>query len=221
MKQITIRGFVRSSSFSLRSASGKALVLRSLKAELQTGLWLLVMRILPTFCTFVIVMRRHIYHGPLLFLCGFLWLLVTSPLLASDTTLKLNKDRFALSLVWKNYNTGLTGNAQAVSLTENSGYFWFFGHDNVEIVIKILNGRALNGCFWVLFGSITDVEFLSRQEFTRRWLSRRTPAAAIITSPIPPPPECRLPSMDRAGRRHGRQRSNSLARRLMLSSTFD
>src|SRR4030095_8145626 len=46
--------------------------------------------------------------------------------------------------------------AQAVPLTVESGYFTFYQPSNVEITVKILDGRSLNGHYWVFLASITD-----------------------------------------------------------------
>lgn len=34
-----------------------------------------------------------------------------------------------------------------------------FDPDNVELVVKVLDGRRINGRYWVFFGSPTDVAF--------------------------------------------------------------
>jgi len=65
--------------------------------------------------------------------------------------------RFRISLTWK--AQGNQGTGQAVPLTSDTGYFWFFQATNVEVIIKILDGRALNGHFWVFYGALTDVEY--------------------------------------------------------------
>ena len=67
--------------------------------------------------------------------------------------------RFLSRVAWRNYNDGSRGNGTAVALTGDSGYFWFFSETNVELMMKVLDGRSVNGRFWVLFGSLTDVEF--------------------------------------------------------------
>ncbi|MFL6201207.1 MAG: choice-of-anchor Q domain-containing protein [Thermoanaerobaculia bacterium] len=51
--------------------------------------------------------------------------------------------------------------AQAVPLTVgtsiDTGNFWFFAPDNLEILVKVLNGCALNGHLWVFASGLTDV----------------------------------------------------------------
>lgn len=74
-----------------------------------------------------------------------------------DTTLCLNDDRFRVTVRWENA-AGDSGDGQAVPLTGDTGYFWFFGEDNVEVVIKVLNGCGIgDGAYWVFIGGLTDV----------------------------------------------------------------
>jgi hypothetical protein len=44
----------------------------------------------------------------------------------------------------------------AVRLSDASGYFWFYDPANPELTVKILDGRAVNGHFWVFIASMTD-----------------------------------------------------------------
>jgi hypothetical protein len=46
-----------------------------------------------------------------------------------------------------------------MELSDRSGAFWFFDEDNLEIVVKLVDGRAVNGHHWVFFASLSDVEF--------------------------------------------------------------
>jgi hypothetical protein len=45
------------------------------------------------------------------------------------------------------------------SSLDDSGSFWFFDPGNLELEVKILDGRAVNGHFWVFFGALSDVEY--------------------------------------------------------------
>jgi hypothetical protein len=47
----------------------------------------------------------------------------------------------------------------AEDLTADTGYFWFFRDTNVEVVLKVLDGRPLNGKFWVFYGALSNVEY--------------------------------------------------------------
>jgi hypothetical protein len=46
-----------------------------------------------------------------------------------------------------------------MALTGETGYFWFFSDGNVETVLKVIDGRGLNGHFWVFYGALSDVRY--------------------------------------------------------------
>ncbi len=70
----------------------------------------------------------------------------------------LNGSRFAVEAVWKDF-ANHTGTGTAVSLTGDTGYFWFFDSSNVEAVLKVLDGTPVNGHFWVYYGALSNVEY--------------------------------------------------------------
>lgn len=74
----------------------------------------------------------------------------------------LNGQRFEVEVAWHDPFHGTSGIATGVPLTEDSGYFWFFGEDNLELVVKVLDGRSYNGKFWVFYGALTNVEYTVR-----------------------------------------------------------
>ena len=77
--------------------------------------------------------------------------------LPDATTLCLNGSRFQVTTQWHT-NDGSSGAGHAVTLTGASGYFWFFGADNVEIVVKVLNGcPTANPSYWVFASGLTNV----------------------------------------------------------------
>jgi hypothetical protein len=49
------------------------------------------------------------------------------------------------------------GQAQAVKLTDETGYLWFFSATNVEMVVKVLDACSYNQRFWVFAGGLTNV----------------------------------------------------------------
>jgi hypothetical protein len=67
-------------------------------------------------------------------------------------------NRFEVEATWRDF-AGRTGVAEGVELGDDSGWFWFFDRDNVELVVKVLDGRAVNGRFWVFYGALTNVEY--------------------------------------------------------------
>jgi hypothetical protein len=76
----------------------------------------------------------------------------------SDTTLCLNASRFSASVSWKDSN-GRTGDGHAIAITADTGYFWFFTSSNIELVVKVLDARTVNGKYWVFFGALSNVEY--------------------------------------------------------------
>ncbi|HEY8020464.1 MAG TPA: hypothetical protein VIH93_05160 [Thermoanaerobaculia bacterium] len=56
----------------------------------------------------------------------------------------------------------LGGPAQVVSLTDDTGYLWFFSAENVEIVVKVLDGCGVNRHYWVFVGGLTNVDLCLR-----------------------------------------------------------
>ena len=80
------------------------------------------------------------------------------PCVPSETVLCLNQGRFRVAVNWKDFS-GRTGVGRKRELTTDTGVFWFFSAENVELTVKVLDGRPLNDRFWVFYGSLTNVEF--------------------------------------------------------------
>ena len=77
----------------------------------------------------------------------------------SDSQLCLNGGRFQVAVSWTDVRTGESGIGNPVPLTDDTGSFWLFGPDNLEMMVKVLDGGAVNGHFWVFYGALTDVEY--------------------------------------------------------------
>ena len=82
-----------------------------------------------------------------------------APCAAGTATLCLNEGRFRVEVAWRAPAQGTAGIGTAVPLTGDTGYFWFFSASNVELVVKVLDGRAINGKFWVFYGALSNVEY--------------------------------------------------------------
>ena len=73
---------------------------------------------------------------------------VIAPLCVADEhTLCLNQNRFAVNASFQQTPLGPSVAATAVRLTADTGYFWFFDQNNVELVAKVLNGCGLTGSY--------------------------------------------------------------------------
>jgi len=71
--------------------------------------------------------------------------------------LYLHEGRFKVDVTWQTPNGSGEGTARVMST--DSGYFWFFDPTNMELLVKVLDGRSVNQHFWVFYGALTDVEF--------------------------------------------------------------
>ncbi len=78
----------------------------------------------------------------------------------------LQQGRFRVSAHWRDF-AGHQGEGFAVALSADSGLFWFFGSENIEIAAKVLDGCALNDRFWVYVAGLTNVEVRVEVEDTR------------------------------------------------------
>ncbi|MBW8877448.1 MAG: hypothetical protein JF614_20985 [Acidobacteria bacterium] len=83
----------------------------------------------------------------------------TATTCAGDASQLCLGGRFRIGVQLTNPLSGASGPGQPLPLTADTGAFWFFGPDNVELVIKVLDGRAVNGHFWVFYGALSDVEY--------------------------------------------------------------
>ncbi|HEX6899835.1 MAG TPA: hypothetical protein VF789_08980 [Thermoanaerobaculia bacterium] len=77
----------------------------------------------------------------------------------STEGLCLNQGRFLVEVEAVDPRTNSKVRARAVPLTGDTGAFWFFGADNLELMIKVLDGRGVNGRFWVYYGALSDVRY--------------------------------------------------------------
>ena len=84
------------------------------------------------------------------------------PCVADGATLCLLDGRFEVRAQWRNPRSPFghgAGMAQAAPGSERTGLFSFFDPDNVELVVKMLDGRPVNGAFWSFYGALSDVEY--------------------------------------------------------------
>ncbi len=84
------------------------------------------------------------------------YLLFTPPDCQDDATHLCLAGRFRVEVAWRTPDGG-SGVGQAVRLTAESAYFWFFDAANVELLVKVLDGCPVNGRYWVFAGGLTNV----------------------------------------------------------------
>jgi hypothetical protein len=78
--------------------------------------------------------------------------------LSVDTldSLDLSDGRFKVEATWRTPQ-GKAGVGQAVPLTGDTGYFWFFDPANVEVTVKVIDACLLNHRYWVFASGLTNV----------------------------------------------------------------
>lgn len=82
-----------------------------------------------------------------------------APLTPVPPGLVLNDGRFVVDVFWHDPFNHTAGAGVGTRLTDDSGYFVFFSPENVELVVKVLDGRPVNGKFWIFYGALTNVEY--------------------------------------------------------------
>ncbi|MEM7355456.1 MAG: hypothetical protein AAF657_31880 [Acidobacteriota bacterium] len=76
----------------------------------------------------------------------------------NDTTLCLNDGRFKVEVGWNTGLSGPSGQGKAVEETVDTGFFWFFNPENIELVVKVLDACDTEfESYWVFAGGLTDV----------------------------------------------------------------
>lgn len=110
----------------------------------------------------------------------------------SATVLCLRDSRFKVEVEWDNGRGG-SGDGQAQPLTSDTGWFWFFRQTNVELMLKVLDGRVVNGNYWVFFGALSNVHYTIRvtDTVTGQMKTYENPAGRLAsvgdTEAFPPP----------------------------------
>ena len=67
-------------------------------------------------------------------------------------------DQFDVSVSW--IANGETHVAQGRRLLGETAAFTFFDGSAVDVLVNVIDGRSINGKYWVFGGSLTDVEFV-------------------------------------------------------------
>ncbi|HTR04462.1 MAG TPA: hypothetical protein VMN82_14825 [Thermoanaerobaculia bacterium] len=71
-------------------------------------------------------------------------------------TLCLDNARFRVRATWTR-SDGTSGVGHAMTLTGDTGDFWFFDSSNVELIVKVLEGCSNNAHRWVFASGLTNV----------------------------------------------------------------
>ncbi|MDA8016326.1 MAG: beta-propeller fold lactonase family protein [Thermoanaerobaculia bacterium] len=80
----------------------------------------------------------------------------------SPTRACKNRGRFLVEVEWRDFEGNSGGGRVVPQASNDSGLFWFFGPDNWEMLVKVLDGCGLNEHFWVFAAATTNVEYTLR-----------------------------------------------------------
>jgi hypothetical protein len=109
----------------------------------------------------------HSNWPPSVMVDGFLFLVGHSyPDLGSDPapctpgpdTLCLLGGRFRAEVAWRDFQGGEGAGHTVPGASDASGLFWFFSPENWELLVKVIDGCAAGGHFWVFAAATTTVE---------------------------------------------------------------
>jgi hypothetical protein len=80
-------------------------------------------------------------------------------------------NRFRVTGTWRtSQGTGVAG---PHPITNLSSAFYFFQPDNLEVLLKVLDGCGINNTYWVFFSATTNVEFTLEVTDTQKGVIRR------------------------------------------------
>jgi len=84
---------------------------------------------------------------------------IPGPCTANATTLCLNNGRFRVQATYTT-PAGQTGPGMAVPQTSDTGLFWFFSANNIEVIIKVVNACTFTGGprYWGFAAGLTNVQ---------------------------------------------------------------
>lgn len=74
----------------------------------------------------------------------------------SSTRMCLQNNRFSVTVNWQTSSGSGAGQVASAGTTD-SGLFWFFGSNNWEMLVKVLNACSTNSRYWVFIGVTTNV----------------------------------------------------------------
>ncbi|MDA8018005.1 MAG: hypothetical protein MPN21_11210 [Thermoanaerobaculia bacterium] len=82
---------------------------------------------------------------------------------STDTTMCLEDGRFALEIDWRDFEgNGGSGKVVPDTPSDDSGLFQFFGENNWEVLVKVLDACSFNDRFWIFSAATTNVEYTLR-----------------------------------------------------------
>lgn len=78
---------------------------------------------------------------------------------SGETALCLH-GRFRVEVSWEDFSGGRGAGRAVPGASGDSGLFWFFGPDNWEVMVKVIDGCPVNGRHWVFAAATTSVRYV-------------------------------------------------------------
>lgn len=82
---------------------------------------------------------------------------------ADSSLLCLVGGRFQIHVDWIDqhnaFATGVGHSVRSAATADTTGFFWFFNQDNIELLVKMLDGGVVNGYYWLFYGGLSNVEY--------------------------------------------------------------
>jgi ELWxxDGT repeat protein len=74
----------------------------------------------------------------------------------------LHNGRFRVEANWLDPSSSSSAMGASIPATDQSGHFWFFAPENLELTVKLLDGRSINGAWWLFHAPATDLPYTLR-----------------------------------------------------------
>jgi hypothetical protein len=95
-----------------------------------------------------------------------------APCEPGGTTLCLAGSRFQVTVDWDVPSQDRSGQGIGVPISTDTGYFWFFNDANVEVAVKVLDARAIDGHFWVFVAALSNLKYTLRVTDTQTGMTK-------------------------------------------------
>jgi hypothetical protein len=81
-----------------------------------------------------------------------------APVCVADAThLCVQSGRFRIAVTWS--VGGRSGVATAIPIAANTGGFWFFDSSALDLTVKVVDGRPINGHTWFFYAALSDAGY--------------------------------------------------------------
>ncbi|MBV8201201.1 MAG: hypothetical protein JOZ15_11315 [Acidobacteria bacterium] len=77
--------------------------------------------------------------------------------IADATHLCVQSGRFRISVTWR--AGAQSGVAGAIPIAANAGGFWFFSPETLDLTVKVVDGRPINGRIWFFYAALSDAAY--------------------------------------------------------------